>query len=121
MLPTTASREPKEALSQRLEAIGWGLFLIIIGMIWIAPAGLVPDGTWLIAAGAIMLGVNVARYLNSIKMSGTSLILGALAIVFGVGGFAGIKLPLVPILLIVFGLGTILRPWIDPLLERKRA
>jgi hypothetical protein len=29
--------ESKEALNKRLEAIGWGLFLIIIGALWIIP------------------------------------------------------------------------------------
>jgi hypothetical protein len=72
MVPTATSREPKEELNQRLEAIGWGLSLITIGMLWLVPAGLVPDGTWLIAAGVILLGVNVVRYFNAIKMKGMS-------------------------------------------------
>lgn len=119
MLPTAVSKEPKETLNQRLEAIGWGLFLITIGMLWLAPAGFVPEGTWLIVAGVIMLGVNGVRYFNAIKMSGMGLVLGTLAIVFGVGEFMGLELPFVAVLLIVFGVGIILRPWIDPLLERK--
>ena len=120
MAPTATSRELKAALNQRLEALGWGLFLITIGMLWLFPAGLVPNGTWLIAAGVILLGVNVVRYLNDIMLSGTGLFLGILALVFGIGEFAGVELPFVAILMIVFGLGIILRPWIDPLLERRR-
>jgi hypothetical protein len=119
MRPTALQEEPKEALNRRLEAIGWGLFLIIIGVLWLAPQGLVPEGTWLIAAGVILLGVNVARYLKAIKLSGTSLLLGSLAIIFGVGAFVGLELPFVAILLIIFGAGIILRPWLDPLLERQ--
>ncbi|NTU85072.1 MAG: hypothetical protein HGA45_37880 [Chloroflexales bacterium] len=115
---TSLHAEAKEALNRRLEAVGWGLFLIIIGILWLAPQGVVPEGTWLIAAGLILLGVNLARYLNAIRLSGTSLLLGLLAIVFGIGEFFGLELPFVAILLIIFGAGMILRPWLDPLLER---
>jgi hypothetical protein len=33
----------------------------------------------------------------------------------------GLNLPFVAILLIVFGTGIILRPWLDPLLEPKQS
>ncbi|HET9223271.1 MAG TPA: hypothetical protein VFO07_12250 [Roseiflexaceae bacterium] len=121
MVPTAVHGESKEALNKRLEAIGWGLFLIIIGALWVIPDARVPHGTWLIAAGVIMLGVNAVRYLNDIKMSWGSLILGLLAVIFGLGEFVGLDLPFVAILLIVFGLGIILRPWLDPLLEPKQS
>jgi hypothetical protein len=120
MLPTVGSEESKEALNRRLESLGWGLFLIAIGMLWLAPAGVVPEGTWLIAAGVILLGVNLVRYRNDITLSGTGVLLGLLAIIFGVASFVGLELPFVAILLIVVGASIILRPWIDPLLQRKR-
>jgi hypothetical protein len=120
MVPIAVHGEPKEALNKRLEAIGWGLFLIIIGALWLIPDEPVPDGTWLIVAGLIMLGVNAVRYLNDIKLSGASVLLGLLALVFGVGELIGLDLPFVAILLIVFGAGIILRPWLDPLLEPKQ-
>jgi hypothetical protein len=119
MVPTAVRGEPKEALNRRLEAVGWGLFLIIIGALWLFPDGSAPEGVWLIAAGVIMLGVNVVRYLNAIKMSIGSLLLGFLAVIFGVGEFAGMDLPFVAVLLIAFGAGIILRPWLDPLLEKQ--
>jgi hypothetical protein len=119
MLSTAVQETSKEALNRRLESIGWGLFLIIIGALWLFPGGSIPEGTWLIAAGVIMLGVNVIRYLNDIKMSGASLLLGLLALIFGVGAFVGMDLPFVAILLIVFGLGIILKPWLNPLLEKQ--
>ena len=112
MLPTEVRREPKQELNQRLETIGWGLFLIIIGALWLIPDQRVPEGTWLIAAGVIMLGVNVVRYLNEIKMSAASLFLGLLLTIFGAGEFVGLDLPFFAILLLVFGVGIILRPWL---------
>jgi hypothetical protein len=121
MLPTAVHEDSKQALNKRLEGIGWGLFLIIIGALWIIPDELVPNGTWLIAAGVIMLGVNLVRYLNDIKLSGASLLLGFLAVIFGVGELMGLDLPFVAILLIVFGAGIVLRPWLGPLLEPKQS
>jgi hypothetical protein len=115
----TAVRGEHEALNRRLEAVGWGLFLIILGALWLLPEGTTPEGLWLIVAGVIMLGVNAVRYWNGIRMSGGSLLLGLLAVVFGVGEFVGMNLPFVAILVIVIGAGIILRPWLDPLLERR--
>jgi len=120
MLPTAVHEEPKEALNKRLEAIGWGLFLIMTGAVWFIPGWHIPVSLWLIATGLILLGVNAVRYLNDIKMSWASVLLGLLAVLFGVGEFVGLDLPFVAILLIVFGGGIILRPWLDPLLEPKQ-
>jgi len=120
MLPAAVHGEPKEALNRRLESVGWGLFLIICGALWLIPDQRVPEGTWLIAAGIIMLGVNVVRYLNAIKLSWWSMLLGFLAVVFGVGSFMGFDLPFFPILVILVGASIILRPWVAPLLERQQ-
>ncbi len=101
----------KSALNKRLEAIGWGLFLIIIGGIWLVPNEQVPQGTWLIGAGLIMLGINGVRYLKGIKTSSLTIVLGILALFAGLGGLFGVK-PLVAILLIIIGAGIILKPLI---------
>jgi hypothetical protein len=103
----------KRALNKRLEEIGWGLFLIIIGGIWLLPDEQVPPGVWLIGAGLIMLGINGARYLNGIKMSGFTIILGALALIAGLGGLVGVKLPFFAILFILIGASIILKPLIE--------
>jgi hypothetical protein len=121
MVPTTVHERSKEAHIQRLEAIGWGLFLIMTGAVWLIPGWHIPVSLWLIATGFILLGVNAVRYLYGIKMNWASLLLGLLTVLFGVGELVGLDLPLVAILLIVFGLGIILRPWLDRLLEPKQS
>jgi hypothetical protein len=100
----------KTALNKRLESIGWGLFLIMIGGILLVPNEQIPEGAWLIGAGLIMLGINVARYLNGIRMSGFTIVLGILALASGLSDFAGIDLPLFPILLILIGASILLKP-----------
>jgi hypothetical protein len=94
----------KAALSRRLEGIGWGVLLIAVGTIWLLPQGRVPKGTWLIAAGLIVLGFSVVHYFNALKVSGFSLAVGILALVAGLGEYFAVELPLFAIALI--GLGT---------------
>ena len=103
----------KSALNKRLESIGWALFLIMIGGLWLVPGERVPKGTWLIGAGLIMLGLNGARYVSGIKMSGFTIVLGVLALAAGLGDFFGVDLPLLPILIILIGANIILRPLIE--------
>lgn len=98
------------ALNKRIEEIGWGLFLIMIGVIWLVPDAQVPQGIWLIGAAAIMLGINAVRYLNGIRMSSFTIALGLLALVAGLGSLFGLKLPLFAILLILIGASIILKP-----------
>jgi hypothetical protein len=113
--PKTKQDEQKKALDKRLDAIGWGLFLIMIGCLWLIPEESVPEGTWLIGAGAIILVLIGIRFLYGIKISGVWLVIGILALAFGISDFSGLNLPVFPILIILFGLSIILKP----LLKKK--
>jgi hypothetical protein len=102
--------QEKQALNKRYETIGWGLFLIMIGGLWLVPDERIPEGTWLIGAGVIMLGLNLARLLSGIKMSGGTIVLGLIALGSGLADVFGADLPVFAILLIVVGLGILLKP-----------
>ncbi len=91
------------ALNQRLDAVAWGLFLIMIGGLWLVPASQVPSGIWLIGVGLILLGLNGARYLYRIPTSTFTIILGIIALLLGLAAFFGTSLPLLPLLLILLG------------------
>lgn len=99
----------KAALSRRLEGIGWGVLLIATGAIWLLPARQVPEGSWLIAVGFILLGLNALRYAYALSLSGFSLVLGILALLAGLGEFYGVKLSLFPIALIAVGVCLLLK------------
>ncbi|MGE5723809.1 MAG: hypothetical protein ACM34G_01450, partial [Acidobacteriota bacterium] len=99
----------KMALSKRLEGFGWGALLVVIGTIWLLPESQVPHGSWLIAAGLILLGLNAIRYFNGIKMSGFGLIAGIIALTIGLSEFSGVKMPLIAIAMIVVGAGILLK------------
>ena len=99
----------KAALSRRLEGIGWGVLLITIGTIWLLPVKQVPQGSWLIAVGLIMVGLNAVRYFNAFRMSGFSLAVCISVLLAGLGEFYGLKLPLFAMALIGVGVCLLLK------------
>ena len=66
MLPQDAR---KQDLNKRLETVSWGLFLIMLGGFALVKD--VPEGTWLIGAGLIMLGLNAVRLLSAFGPAGS--------------------------------------------------
>lgn len=97
----------KRSLDRRLDSIGWGLFLVMIGGLWLVPEGRLPGGTWLIGTGLIILGTSLIRYLNDNKVSGFWVFIGLLALGSGVGDVFGVNLPVFPLLLIFIGVGIL--------------
>ncbi|HEX8968886.1 MAG TPA: hypothetical protein VF937_13450, partial [Chloroflexota bacterium] len=84
-------RTHQSTLDHQFERISWALFLIMIGGLALVPG--VPGGTWLIGTGLIMLGLNAARYMNGIRMSNFTIVVGILALGVGVAEFIGTSLP----------------------------
>lgn len=108
----TGQNAQKQHLNKQLEAIAWGLFLVMLGCLWLIPSEQVPEGAWLIGVGIIMLGLNLARYLYGIKLSGFTVILGIIALTLGIGSVFGVDLPIFPILIIIWGLSVVLEPFL---------
>ncbi|MBZ5543494.1 MAG: hypothetical protein LAO07_07420 [Acidobacteriia bacterium] len=103
----------KVTLKKRLDDFGWGVLLITTGTIWLVPETQIPHGSWLIAAGLIMLGLNAIRYCNRIKMSAFSLVVGILALFAGLGEFFKLNVPVFAIVLIVIGACILLKPLLE--------
>lgn len=109
----------KAALNKRLEESSWGFFLLLIGTLLLLPVELVPQGTWLIGAGLIMLVLNCVRYVNGISASGFTVGLGLVAILVGLTSFLGLRPPLFAIFLALIGLSIIVRSLLPPRVERR--
>ncbi len=103
----------KVAMNKRLEGIGWGLFLIMLGGFSLVPAATIPKGVWSIGIGLIMLGLNVARYYYGVKLSGFTTFLGILALLSGIGQLLGWHSLDGALLLIILGAYLILKPWFE--------
>jgi hypothetical protein len=98
------SQETKEKeLEKRLETLGWALFLIMTGGLFLIPSHLVPPDTWLIGVGLIMLGLNAYRYSRGLKVNNFTVFLGVLALGFGLSSFLYVNIPIIPLLLIFLG------------------
>ncbi len=108
---TGSQAAQRRALCRRLDAIGWGLFFIMIGVLWLLPDEVLPGNKgWLAAAvgvGVILLGVHGIRLLFGIRPSGGAVVVGVLALVYGVTGFYGIEIPVFAVAFILIGAGII--------------
>lgn len=106
----------KVALNKRLETMFWGLFLIMLGGWGLIPDEIIPKGAWSIGVGFLLLGLNLTRYLNHLRMSGFTTVLGILAVLGGISDMLGWADLNGAVLLIILGAYLILKPWFD---ERK--
>lgn len=107
-----SNQKQKEALDKRLDAIGWALFFIMIGGLWLAPEGSVPEGAWLIGTGVIILSMAWIRHMNGLVISGFWVVMGILALGSGLSSVFGLNIPVFPILLVIIGLSIILKPFL---------
>lgn len=98
----------KKAVLDKINGVGFALFIIMLGGLWLMPEGALPETTWLIGVGLIMIGGNVARHLNGIRLCPCTAVLGVLLLIAGVLGFYGLALPVFPILLIIIGVSIVL-------------
>lgn len=106
--------DPEKAdLNKRLETIAWGFFLIMLGGFAFVPHGIVHEGWWSMGLGAIMLGLNAARYLNHLRMSGFTTVLGILSIVGGIVQLLGVANLEGAFLLMILGAYLIVKPYFD--------
>lgn len=110
MSPDLRTGPDAAQLDRRLSDIGWGLLFMLTGVIWMVPTEQVPQGTWLFGVAAILIGVNVVRYLKHIGISVFSLVLGFLALAAALGELWRVDLPLLAICLFVIGASLVAKP-----------
>jgi len=91
--------------ARRLDAVGWGLFFIWVGVALIAHLGW---GAGLLGVGGIALAVQVARGYLSVGAEPFWIAVGVLCVVGGVAEFLALEFNLLPILLILAGVGLVI-------------
>jgi len=94
----------KSELTRKLEAIGWGLFFIWMGIALFAHVGW---GTGLLGVGVITLGAQVARKYFTLKLEGFWVAVGFFFVAGGVWKLFNVQLGLLPILCIVAGVALL--------------
>ena len=101
----TKSKKKKEL--EKLEKIGWGLFLVMLGAIWLFPDSVVPEGTFMFGVGIILLGLNLAKYAKGFSVNGFTIFLGIVALVAGLSSLFGRPVDIFPLILILWGVSII--------------
>ena len=97
-------RTERRDLSHKLDAVGWVLFFIWIGIAFLADVGF---GVGLLGIGIIVLGEQAVRKYLDLKLEGFWIIAGLCFVVGGLWELLAVELPLVPILLIVAGIAIL--------------
>jgi len=97
---TTAGVRESRMRAKRITAIGWGLFFIWLGIVLMFDAGI---GLILIGVGVISLGMQVSRKYVGLETDGFWILVAILFIAVGAWELFGWKLPLMSLLLVVFG------------------
>jgi len=92
--------------ARMLTTLAWGLFFILLGGAWIySEAYQVDVGTAIaLGVGLILIGLNLARSSMGISMSKFSLGIGILALLIGLARYFGLKVDILPLIIILIGL-----------------
>ncbi|MCP4316039.1 MAG: hypothetical protein GY789_08480 [Hyphomicrobiales bacterium] len=95
------NRGEKDALSQKLDAIGWALFLIWVGIASLADIGW---GWGLLGVAAIILGETAFRWNLDLNIEGFWVVVGLMFLAGGLWELFQVSWPLAPFLIIGCGL-----------------
>lgn len=90
--------------ARKLDAVGWALFFIWVGVAWITNVGF---GVGLLGVAVIILGMQSIRPLLEINVEVFWIVVG---IGFGIGGlweYFDVQTPLAPIVLIIAGIALL--------------
>jgi hypothetical protein len=94
----------RQHMARKLDAIGWGLFFIWVGIAFLVDLGW---GVGLVGVGVLGLGEQVARRRYDLNMEGFWVVVSFLFIVGGIWTLLDAQVALVPLLLIVAGLAVL--------------
>lgn len=108
---STHLMDDPRAMAKRIDATAWGLLFLMTGLLLFMPENRVPEGLWLILAGAILVGVSAIRYIMKMHVSAFVAGLGILGILAGISSAAGVRFPLFALFLVLIGATITLRSW----------
>ena len=80
---------------------------MLTGAMWLIPSSIASWGTWLVGIGLILVGINVARLLNHIRVGRFTTILGLMLLSLGIAYLMGAQPPLIPVVIVPIGASII--------------
>lgn len=102
--PPAAASLTKAELAKRLDAAGWGLFFVWVGIALLADLGW---GVGLLGVGVITLAEQALRRYFGIAVEGFWAVVGILFLAGGVWELAAVPFSMAPFLLIVAGIAVL--------------
>lgn len=96
----------QEHFTRQLDSVGWALFFIWIGVALLANVGW---GWGLLGVAVIILGGEGIRRLKSLPVQGFWVAVGLMCLVIALWELLAISWPVVPVLIIGFGVVLLLR------------
>lgn len=97
--------QERRNLDARLDAVGWGVLFIVVGGVLLVPD--LPEDAWLVAAGAVMLGVSIVRALLGLAVPWITVVVGTAAFVGAGAGIVGLESAGGPLVLVALGVAVI--------------
>jgi len=94
----------RDLFARRLDSAGWGLFAIWVGTALLMNVGW---GWGLLGVAAIILGAAALRWFNGLPIEGFWVAVGLMVLACSLWELLGISWPLIPVLLIGFGLAVL--------------
>jgi len=98
--------DEKSTTNKVLDAIAWGVFVVLLGAGFIASSYYQLDTGIYVALGVgfILIALNLARMTMGITVSRFSLFIGLLALALSGAGLLGFAMPFVPTVIVLVGL-----------------
>jgi hypothetical protein len=96
----------KTTTNKLLDTIAWGIFIVLLGVGWLAGSYYnVETGIYIaLGVGLLLIALNAARSAIGIKISKFSLFIGLLALALSGSGIMGYAMPFVPTIIVLVGL-----------------
>ncbi|MEJ2241942.1 MAG: hypothetical protein P8Y18_07350 [Candidatus Bathyarchaeota archaeon] len=106
--------------SQTLDSLGWGLFIILIGIGWfIGSTYKIDTGSYIaLGVGLILIGINLIKAKSDIKINRFAMFVAVLLLAIGGAGILGYSLDLFSTILVVIGL-FIIEEALAKIIKRK--
>src|SRR5690242_1479326 len=95
----------RRVTAHKLDAIGWGLSFIWVGIAFLANLGW---GVGLLGVGMLVLGGQLARKYLGLTFEAFWVVVGALFVIGGIWELLSVRVSLIPILCIVAGVALVL-------------
>jgi hypothetical protein len=102
---TTTMHSVQKDLESRMDAAGWGLFLLMSGAMLLVPG--LPDGSWLTGVGILLIGLSALRAIFGLPVNSFGVIMAVVLVAGGVGEVAGVAVPWFALMLVLCGLALV--------------